>query len=290
MIAVFRCYNSRCGHGVGVDQYGGDMDDKREQPLREHPLSGKKDIPLSPWQGMEMDPFPGNAFEWQESEKADRWSVSWSDLMMTMFILFVILYVYQAGNRELEFGPGPGDNYISDQGSGRIADVNIQKQPSDIYDQAREAIHDEFVKDSASVELVPEKAVRIVLAGDLLFDLGRADLKTEARWRLRQLARVLNENSFVINVIGHTDDMPNHSRQYPTNWELSTARACAVARYLIEEEGVEEDRFFVSGYSWHRPLVPNTTAHNRSLNRRVEIILMKEMPYAGGAAIGLKAD
>jgi chemotaxis protein MotB len=66
---------------------------------------------------------------------------------------------------------------------------------------------------------------------------------------------------------------------FPTNWELSTARACRVARHLIEEEGIPEERFFISGHSWHQPVAPNTNAYNRSLNRRVEIILMKEMPF-----------
>jgi chemotaxis protein MotB len=80
-------------------------------------------------------------------------------------------------------------------------------------------------------------------------------------------------------VIGHTDSLPNHSELYATNWELSTARACRVARYLIKDFGLREDRFFVSGHASLQPLMPNDTAYNRSLNRRVEIILMKERPY-----------
>lgn len=259
------------------------MDEKEDTVIDGKQVSmGKEDISVSPWQGMDMDPFSENVFDWQERDKAERWSISWADLMMTMFILFVVLYVYQAGNRKLKFGQGPGNNYLSDKGSGRIVGMNIKTKPSDIYKQVKTAVQDEFVDSSTSVDLIPDKAVRIVLAGDLLFDVGRADLKPAARWQLRQIARILKKNLFVINVIGHTDDMPNHSMAYPSNWELSTARACAVARYLIENQGVDENRFFVSGYSWHRPAVPNTNAYNRSLNRRVEIILMKKMPYAKG--------
>ena len=247
---------------------------------KKQPATGQKHISLSAWQEMELDPFSADLFEWPEADKAERWSISWADLMMTMFILFVVLYVYQAGNRKLKFGQGPGNNYLSEEGTDRVVDMNIHRQPSDIYDQTKAAFRDELVDSSTSVELIPDKAVRIVMAGDLMFDLGRADLKPQARWRLRQLARLLKQNSYVINVIGYTDDLPNHSRQYPTNWELSTARACAVARFLIENQGMDENRFFVSGYSWHRPIVPNTNAYNRSLNRRVEIVLMKKMPYA----------
>lgn len=227
-----------------------------------------------------MDPFAGDLFGPScQGSKRDRWSVPWSDLMMTMFIFFVVMYVYQAGNRDLKFGPGPGYKSISEAGSGGVMDARPESTPYDVYDQAKTAVQEEFVDNTVSVELVEDKAVRIALTGDLLFDVGRADLKVGARWRLRQIARIINDNSFVVNVIGHTDSMPNHSDQFPTNWELSTARACRVARYLIEEEGVEESRFFVSGYSWLQPIVPNTTAFNRSLNRRVEIVLMKEAPY-----------
>ncbi len=241
-------------------------------------ITKKENISVSPLENS-MEPFPVDVFEMHEMSRGERWSISWADLMMTMFIFFVVLYVYQVGNRKLKFGSGPGNNYLSDQGTGSVIDANIRQNPSDIYNQARSAIRDELVDSSTSVELIPDKAVRIVMAGDLMFDLGKAVLKPEARWRLRQIARLLKKNSFVINVIGYTDDMPNHSQQYPTNWELSTARACAVTRYLIENQGMDENRFFVSGYSWHRPIVPNTSAYNRSLNRRVEIVLMKEMPY-----------
>ncbi|MBI9087684.1 MAG: flagellar motor protein MotB [Desulfobacterium sp.] len=204
--------------------------------------------------------------------------MSWSDLMMTMFIFFVILYVYQAGSRTLEFGPGPGASTVSESDSGNIVEVNTQARPSEIFNQTRQAILDEFVE-GAKVDLVEDRAVRISLAGDLFFDVGRADLKPEARWRLSQIGKILQDNSFIVNVIGHTDSMPNHSDLYSSNWELSTARACRVVRYLIKDAGLPEERFFVSGHASLQPLMPNDTAYNRSLNRRVEIILMKERPY-----------
>ncbi|ACN16727.1 MotB3 [Desulforapulum autotrophicum HRM2] len=240
--------------------------------------------------GQGFDPFSENLLFSFETPRRGGWSVSWSDLMMTMFILFVVMYVYQAGSRELEFGPGPGTNLVSDSGSGKIVENSLNASPSDVFTQTRQAVLDEFVDDSASVELVADRAVRISLAGDLFFDLGKADLKPQAQWRLRQIGRILQENSFVVNVIGHTDDMPNHSEQYPTNWELSTARACRVARFLIKEAQLPEERFFVSGHAWLQPLRPNNTAHNRSLNRRVEIVLMKERPYSEGSQFNSEGD
>lgn len=226
-----------------------------------------------------IDTFSDNLLEYTVEDNSFRWSVSWSDIMMTMFIFFVVLYIYKSGNRELEFGQGPGQNNISDGGSGIVMETKLDHKPSEIYDQARKALVDKWVNESISVDLVKDKAIRITLSSDLFFDTGKADLKAEAIWELRQVAEILRQNSFIINVVGHTDSVPNHSAMFPTNWELSTARACRVVRFLTEEEKIEENRFFVSGHSWYQPVAPNTSASNRSLNRRVEILLMKEMPY-----------
>lgn len=224
-----------------------------------------------------------------------KWSVSWSDLMMTMFIFFAVLYIYKSGSRELEFGEGVerqihgqqenlrdanlGHQKIADSASGAVVEKQIEHKPSEIYDQALKALKDRWVDESLSVELVKDEAVRLTLSSDLFFDIGKAELKPEAKWELKNVADFLKENSFIINVAGHTDSTPNHSAMFPTNWELSAARACRVARFLIENGGVEESRFFISGHSWLQPIAPNNSASNRALNRRVEILLMKDMPY-----------
>ncbi|MBF0303937.1 MAG: flagellar motor protein MotB [Desulfamplus sp.] len=240
------------------------------------------------------DPFADDLLLYAVEANSAKWSVSWSDLMMTMFIFFAVLYIYKSGNRELEFGHGqekeihgqetsehknPGQQNIADSASGSIMEKKLEHKPSEIYDQALKALKDKWVNESVSVELVKDQAVRLTLSSDLFFDIGKADLKPEAKWELKNVADFLKENSFVINVAGHTDSVPNHSVMFPTNWELSAARACKVARFLIENEGVEENRFFVSGHSWLQPVAPNNSPSNRALNRRVEILLIKEMPY-----------
>ncbi len=244
-------------------------------------INDKKVPQVFPWQDMELDPFydSGNTFEWQEPEKADRWAVSWSDLMMTMFVLFTVLYVYQSGNRRLILDDGPGSHAIAETGSGRVANLNALHNPSDIYDRARQAFLDELVDDTVGVDMVSDQAVRISIAGDILFDTGLAELRPQARERLWQIASVLRDNNYIINISGHTDSMPNHSEKYPSNWELSAARAVRTARFLIEKTGIPEERFFISAHSWHQPVRANDSIMNRRENRRVEIILMKERPY-----------
>ena len=229
------------------------------------------------------------------------WSVVWSDLMMTMFIFFVVLYVYQAAHREPEFLGGQkagsemgssmgygsmGTGILGEGGSSFGQGQGSTESISEIYDLSKQIMEKDFAE-IASVDLVPDKAVRIILAGDLLFDLGRAELKPGARKSLNKVAELLRKTPYAVNVIGHTDITPIHSRAFPTNWELSAVRACVVARYLIEEMKLPSKRFYVTGHAYNQPVRPNTTAANRAANRRVEIIITKEPPTAMPAEVTL---
>ena len=130
----------------------------------------------------------------------------------------------------------------------------------------------------AAIDLVPDQTMRIILTGDLLFETGRADLSQSSKASLLKIAAVIREIPYMINVVGHTDNIPMHSEKYATNWELSVARASIVARFLVEEMNMNPQQFVVSGYSSFRPIRPNTNARNRAVNRRVEIIISKRLP------------
>ncbi len=223
-----------------------------------------------------VNDFYNEILSFPEEKQYNKWSVSWADLMMTMFIFFAVMYIYQVGDKNLKFGFGSAHNTLSEQGSGKVININTQNKPLDVFDQTRQAVKEVMIDEKITVDMVNDNAVRIVLAGDLLFDLGRARLKMGAKYQLDQLAKVLNENEYMINVGGHTDDAPTNSETYPTNWELSSQRAVMVARYLIEVCNIDEDRIFITAHSYHQPVRPNDTAYNRSLNRRVELILSKQ--------------
>ena len=91
---------------------------------------------------------------------------------------------------------------------------------------------------------------------------------------LKQIANVLKEFSDRrFQVEGHTDNVPMKSARFPSNWELSTARASAVARFFDKEGGISPQRLTACGYSYYRPVAPNDTPEGRSQNRRIEIIL-----------------
>ena len=227
------------------------------------------------------DPFTGNLFARRvrsfENRSNIHWSIPWSDLMMTMFIMFAVMFIYQMANRDFSFGKGPGVTGVSDSGSGLIMNEDVKRIISesfpDIYDLSRKTI-----KDLASVELIEDKAVRITLTNDLLFEPGKADLKSGAKEVLGSVALIIRQTSYMVNVVGHTDNVPIKTDEFPTNWELSVIRACVVARYLIENHKLPGERFSISGHSYYQPLNSNLTSKNRVRNRRVEIIITKDRP------------
>jgi chemotaxis protein MotB len=117
-----------------------------------------------------------------------------------------------------------------------------------------------------------------VLTDNLLFDSGQATLQRGGAPLLGEVAQLLNlDKSHPITVEGHTDNVPIASAQFPSNWELSTARATTVVRFLISR-GVSAGRLGAVGYADLHPIASNATAQGRALNRRVEIVLMRLNP------------
>ncbi|HEY7934578.1 MAG TPA: OmpA family protein [Solirubrobacteraceae bacterium] len=114
-----------------------------------------------------------------------------------------------------------------------------------------------------------------VLTDQLLFASGHASLESKAYSLLGKIAQLLNiDETHPIDVEGNTDDVPIHSAVFPSNWELSTARASTVVRFLIEQ-GVSANRLSAAGYADQRPVDSNTTASGRARNRRVDIVLQR---------------
>ncbi|MFZ0448211.1 MAG: OmpA family protein [Desulfatiglandaceae bacterium] len=204
-------------------------------------------------------------FHQKEVRRGSEWHVPWSDLMMTMFILFAVMYVYASSKNQV----------ISSADSESVSSI------AQIYDLSRNAFLIDGMERLASVELIPDKAVKILLTSDLLFDTGNADLRPGAVEALTQVATILRRTPYLVNLAGHTDDIPIHTEHFPSNWELSTARASAVARFLIEQMHIPAERFCVSGYADTHPLRSNTSDENRAVNRRVEIMITKAQPVAG---------
>jgi chemotaxis protein MotB len=214
-----------------------------------------------------------------EMPRAVHWSVAWADVMMTMFVIFAALYIFKPSTKEqVVTRPEVRTEYVEKIKEVPQATGSTQNQGEqsiqDIYDLSRQTL-----SSVSSVELVPDKAVRIILRSDLLFDLGKANIKEDAKASLREVAQVLRQTEYMVNVVGHTDDLSINTEEFPSNWELSTARACQVARFLMKDMNIAEEKFYVTGHAFYQPVKPNTDEMNRAANRRVEIIITKERPY-----------
>ncbi|HXD55628.1 MAG TPA: flagellar motor protein MotB [Solirubrobacteraceae bacterium] len=123
--------------------------------------------------------------------------------------------------------------------------------------------------------ITPRGLVIKVLTDDLLFASGEASLNTRSNSLLSEIGRLLNlAGEHPIEVEGNTDNVPIHSGAYPSNWELSTARASTVVRFLAEH-GVGAARMTAAGFADQRPVASDATAAGRARNRRVEIVLKR---------------
>lgn len=215
-----------------------------------------------------------------QKPKTVHWSIVWSDLMMTMFVMFLIMYVFHIAKTEKMLGKG--DPVVSEGQAAQPASFSAGEQnPRDARPSDTSlTVNAGSVKDIDNIVLASEQTVRIILPGDLLFDTAMAEIRPEAKQSLEKIAGIIKKTPYIVNVIGHTDNAPIRSKTFATNWELSVARACTIARFLIEDMQIPERRFYVTGHSSNLPVGSNETETGKAGNRRVEIVITKDLPQS----------
>jgi chemotaxis protein MotB len=171
----------------------------------------------------------------------------------------------------------------------RIDDLQKEK---DAVLQTHQSLEDEMraaleSRDVTISQLQGKLTVNIL--DRVLFDSGEADLKPDGTAVLRKVAAILAAHpKLTVHVIGHTDNVPirpSARSRFPSNWELSTARATAAVRFLTEKAGVDPRRLGAVGYGEFRPVADNSTPEGRARNRRIAItILSEEMAGADTAS------
>ena len=159
----------------------------------------------------------------------------------------------------------------------QLDELRKQKAAAD----ARAALFNEFVAkfrkmiDAGRVSIhVRHGRIVLSLRNDVLFDEGKTDLKPAGKQALADVAQALRTvSSRSFQVAGHTDNLPIRSKEFPSNWELSTARAVVVVKFL-SQQGVNPSALSAAGYSEFDPVAANVDAGNRTKNRRIEISLV----------------
>ncbi|MFO7818437.1 MAG: OmpA/MotB family protein [Thermodesulfobacteriota bacterium] len=132
-----------------------------------------------------------------------------------------------------------------------------------------------------NVDIAPDdQGVLMRVNNGVMFASNSAALKPESKKVLMDVINLLKEYNFDLIVRGHSDDQYVKSNMYPSNWELSAARAIAALRYIVDNGGINSSRLKAVGYADTRPLVPNTSLKNRAVNRRVEFYFYR--PHVEG--------
>jgi chemotaxis protein MotB len=130
-----------------------------------------------------------------------------------------------------------------------------------------------FVKNGQMNVSQTGRGVEIEINASALFNQGEADIQPEAKKTLADAAKVLVDNEYAIEVEGHTDNLPISTAKFPSNWELSSARASSVVRLFIDQ-GVVAKRLKAVGSADNQPVVPNDSPEGRARNRRVTITVL----------------
>jgi chemotaxis protein MotB len=127
-----------------------------------------------------------------------------------------------------------------------------------------------------AVQLIDnERGITIRILDNILFESGQAELGESSKTVLSKLADIMRDLPNDIRIEGHTDNVPIKTADYPSNWHLSVARATSTAYYLMNQEGMSEDKVSIVGYSEYNPVASNETPEGRALNRRVDIVILK---------------
>lgn len=223
----------------------------------------------------------------------DEWLGTYSDTITLLLTFFVLLYSMSTVNaNKFKQIASSLESVLSRTGSNSILEFNKQQGEvpvvgstiktgknkgtiiqKSMYQEIKDFVGTSNLKNKVEV-LKDSRGVVLMLKENVLFDIGSSEIKKQSTQTLNMIDEILKKFSKSnIIVEGHTDNVPINNNKYPSNWELSTARAVNVLRYFVEVSKMNPDRFTAAGYGQYKPIVPNNTEENRAKNRRVNIII-----------------
>jgi chemotaxis protein MotB len=230
-----------------------------------------------------------------EKDRADRWLLTYADLITLLLIFFIVLFVMSTqdvvkfqvmaeslidafkGTRSV-VGESPGPAYVEGKSgvkvSGPGAKGREQLKMEFIKQEVERLAQKEGLTSQVSVRM-EERGVVINILDKVLFRSGYADLNPDATRVLKAIGKILQVNKDqYMRVEGHTDNRPISNERFASNWELSAGRATNVVKMFIDEVGMNPRLLSEVGYGEFRPLAGNETEDGRAKNRRVEIVIL----------------
>jgi chemotaxis protein MotB len=231
-------------------------------------------------------------------ERSSGWLTTFNDLVTLLMVFFVLLftmstidtrkmqdfqYALQSGLGILEAGskvaisvkrtqPVDDMSHIMTQAEGEQYKPGSNQPGNKLADQVRQ-----LAEADLNIQVThTHQGTRLSFEDQVLFDFGRATINRTGFAFLNKIADVLDKLPYAVRVEGHTDNVPIRTRRFPSNWELSVARAVSVVKYFAEVSNIDPRRLSAVGYGESRPVAENDTPANRAKNRRVEILLLTE--------------
>jgi len=185
---------------------------------------------------------------------APPWLINYADLMTELVCFFIILYALSAAlNKHM---------------------VNAKEELEKMMKEQHMKGEVNMTKEGLYLTLEEQQ-------GSAYFESGKADITEQGRSVLEKIAPILAKLSNDVIIEGHTDNIPIHNPQFDTNWELSTARATNVVKYLVNIDKLPPSRLAAIGYGEFKSIAPNDTLENRNKNRRVVFFIKNDKPKPG---------
>jgi chemotaxis protein MotB len=244
------------------------------------------------------------------SDWPPEWMTTYSDMATLMMTFFIILSTMLALRIPVTWIAGDRMIQLSDRRIEDAIDVELSREEQELLERIRD-LQEQQMRELARIDEMRRMAkeiqqyiidanlsrfvrvdvskwkLKIVPLAPFLFRPASADLRPEGKEFLDLLARVfLHGPDAEVRIGGHTDNLPINTPRYPSNWELSVARATSVMRYLIDEHGVDPAILSAIGYGPHQPAASNETPEGRALNRRVEIEIIQRPGDSPGSLAG----
>lgn len=210
----------------------------------------------------------------ESGEEQEPWLITYGDMMTLLMTFFVLLFSMST------IDPVKLEQFSDSVGQALGKKTKTQKYSlAEIYSDVVKVIEEENLQEQIQVE-TSERGVAIKIPSEISFGIGSADLNPRIYPILNKFEDMMKKSTYPIAIEGHTDNVPIRSAMFPSNWELSAARAAQVVRYYIAR-GIPPERFQAIGYADTRPRAPgatiaeaNATPQRMAMNRRVEIFFL----------------
>jgi chemotaxis protein MotB len=213
-----------------------------------------------------------------------RWLLTYADMITLMLALFIILFAMSTISRvkvqqfaklvSAGFDNTWSVNQPPNGGTNDSQSFDASSNVPAIEKQLEKYVQQKNLQSQVQVHMDKRGLVITLLSDKSYYDSGSAELRPESKQILDNIYSFLKKNNNLIRVEGNTDNVPISTAQYPTNWELSAARATNVVRYLVEHDGLDPTRISAAGYGEFRPRKSNGDDVSRQQNRRVDIVLL----------------